>query len=81
MKLFPNAIKVTSPSVIVKSVAANSTLNYSTDVKRGKFYLVQPTTAKEVFFLQMLEHNVQKFTPAVGHGVLITVDVFQNLQK
>jgi hypothetical protein len=38
----------------------------------GKWWRVQPTDAKEIFALRLLEHRVDKFAPADGHGVLIT---------
>jgi hypothetical protein len=31
-----------------------------------------PHSAREVLALQMLEHQVEKFAPATGNGVLIT---------
>jgi len=41
------------------------------DNKREKLVRVFPSTPKDVFFLRMLQHRVDKFAPANGHGVLV----------
>lgn len=38
----------------------------------GKWLRVFPQTARDVSFLQMLEHRVDKFAPASGVGVLVS---------
>lgn len=38
----------------------------------GKWLRVFPQTARDVSFLRMLEHRVDKFAPASGVGVLIS---------
>lgn len=45
--------------------------NPAIDSKREKLVRVFPSTGKDVIFLRMLQHRVDKFAPANGHGVLV----------
>ena len=49
------------------------------DKKQGDFYLVVPSTAKEVFFLQMLGKNVDVFLPTEGEGLLVKASAIDSL--
>ena len=41
--------------------------------------IVTPSNSKEVLALQLLEHGVDKFAPAIGNGVIITQDAHRKL--
>lgn len=41
---------------------------------KGAWVRVIPKTAKDVLYLQMLEHHQDKFAPAEGNGVLVKAD-------
>lgn len=44
---------------------------FFTKALKGTWIRVIPKTAKDVLFLQMLEHHQDKFAPADGDGVLV----------
>ena len=70
--------KVKNPTVIVAS-RTQITDSVTTRQIAGIMHLVMPHTAREVLALQMLEHQVEKFAPATGNGVLITEAAHQKL--
>jgi len=41
----------------------------------GKWLRVFPATAKEIFFIQAVEHQQDKFAPAQGAGILVRPEV------
>ena len=45
----------------------------------GTLRRVVPTTARDVFALQMLEHRREKFAPAQGGGILVTATGLQKV--
>ena len=44
---------------------------------KGNWIRVFPTNAREILFLQMVEHQQDKFAPARGEGVLLRSEVLQ----
>lgn len=69
--IFPITQRIKQPMVIIAERTA-----YQDTVKTvklaGIYHLVMPHTAREVLALQMLEHQIEKFAPAEGNGVLIS---------
>ena len=63
--------RIKNPTVIVAS-RTQVTDSVTTRQIAGTMHLVMPHSAREVLALQMLEHQVEKFAPAIGNGVLIT---------
>lgn len=47
----------------------------------GPLHRVCPQTARDVFGLQMLEHQREKFAPAEGSGILVTPTGLEKLMK
>lgn len=68
--MFLNKQKDKNPTVIVGS--AQSTKGLSTEDLKGNFWRVWPTNAKEVFAIQFLEHQLEKFAPHNGTGIILT---------
>jgi hypothetical protein len=64
--LFPVRQKVKNPTVVVSKGDA-----YVTSQVLGDFYLVYPTNSTEIGYLQLLDHQAEKFAPATGNGILI----------
>ena len=54
LKLFKDKLLVQSPRVLIREELPPLDFRFRVDKKQGDFYLVVPSTAKEVFFLQML---------------------------
>jgi hypothetical protein len=48
---------------------------FSSKPLRGDWIRVFPQTGKDVRFLAMLEHHIEKFAPTHGCGVLIKSDL------
>ena len=75
---FKNRIAITDPDVIAPTETPDGRVSFQETVARGKFWRVKPTTAKEVLFVQMLEHRCEKFAPRIsadtdkGEGILIS---------
>ncbi len=45
---------------------------YISVIKRGDFYIVKPCKAKEVFYIQLLTKDIDRFVPAEGEGIIVT---------
>ena len=72
LTLHLNAIKEVRPCAVVATYKVqNGDPNFQTDDLPGEWHRVFPVTARDVQFLQMLEHRVDKFAPATGGGVLV----------
>jgi len=72
LTLIQGLIKEANPRAIVATFKeVNGEPNFEEDTLPGKWYRVYPKTAKDVFFLSMLDHRRDKFAPASGCGVLI----------
>ena len=69
--IFQITQKIKRPTVIIAS-RTQVTDTVTTCEMPGVFHLVMPSNSREVLALQMLEHQVEKFAPATGNGVLIT---------
>lgn len=72
--------KVKNPQVL-KLVQLRGLTFFESHELKGTFYKIRPSTAKEVFALQMLEHRVEKFAPAEGNGVLVTAEALAKFKK
>jgi|TARA_R110000851_G_scaffold68214_3_gene153545 hypothetical protein len=77
MTLFRNKELISDPKVIIRKEDYQKNDFYFT-IKQleGAFYRVNPSNAKEVFFLQALPKNVFVYAPAEGNGLIITLNLF-----
>jgi hypothetical protein len=67
-----NASKEHCPRAVVAAYKVqNGDPNFQEGYLPGEWYRVFPVTGRDVRFLQMLEHRVDKFAPASGGGVLV----------
>lgn len=48
---------------------------------KGNWVRVFPKTAKDVMFLKLLDHRVEKMAPAHGHGVLVRAELLHYISK
>ena len=72
LTLHLNATTENTPRAVVAIYKIlNGEPNFQEDHLSGDWYRVFPATARDVQFLQMLEHRVDKFAPASGGGVLV----------
>jgi hypothetical protein len=76
--IFPITQKVKSPTVIIASRTLVSDTVKTVQLS-GTWLLVMPHTAREVLALQMLEHQMEKFAPANGNGVIISESAHEKL--
>lgn len=66
-------MKEVNPEVIVQEHRVTcSEPKYVATTITGTWARVFPQTASDVFFLQCLEHRVDKFAPANGVGVIVS---------
>lgn len=80
MKLFKKRERVHDPIVIITSgYSAAGTPNPIPIIKVGLHYRVIPSSGKEVRALQMAEHQLDKYAPANGDGVIVTPKFLANL--
>lgn len=47
---------------------------FTSKVLEGRWARVMPRTAKDVLYLQMLEHHRDKFAPYDGDGILVRAE-------
>jgi hypothetical protein len=74
MKMFQNRKKVSYPAVIIKGKTyANGDSNTQQIALMGDHYRIKPTNEKEVMALAMAEHQVDKFAPVNGEGIIVTM--------
>ena len=72
LTLHYNAQKERNPQAVVAMFKVpNGDPNFHEETIPGDWYRVFPTTCRDVEFLQMLDHRVDKFAPASGVGVFI----------
>ena len=79
LKLFKDKLLVQAPRVLIREELPPLDFRFRVDKKQGDFYLVVPSTAKEVFFLQMLGKNVDVFLPTEGEGLLVKASAIDSL--
>ena len=79
LKLFRDKLLVQSPRVLIREELPPLDFRFRVDKKQGDFYLVIPSTAKEVLFLQMLGKNVDVFLPTEGEGLLVKASAIDSL--
>lgn len=58
--------------VLIREDLPRNDFRYRTVVKKGEFYLVKPCKAKEVFYIQLLTKDIDRFIPADGEGIIVT---------
>ena len=76
--IFPITQRIKQPWVIIAH-RTQVTDSVKTVQLAGTYHLVMPTNAREVLALQMLEHQIDKFAPAEGNGVLISESAHRKL--
>ena len=69
--MFPDKIPVVDPKVLIREELPPLDFKFKVDLLKGDFYLVKPTTAREVTFLQLLGKNIGCWLPTDGEGLLI----------
>tara|TARA_R100001509_G_scaffold165629_1_gene148317 strand:- start:4195 stop:4443 length:249 start_codon:yes stop_codon:yes gene_type:complete len=69
--MFPDRIIVKDPAVIVRKNLPQGEFTFEQHKMLGVFFLVIPSTAKEVYYLQMLGKNIDLFIPASGDGLIV----------
>jgi len=74
MKLFKTRVKLASPAdvIVTDGYKSNGNPNCVGKMLYGQFYLVFPKTSKEVEALMLAEHQVEKFAPERGDGVVVS---------
>lgn len=69
--LFPNKELVENPRIVKRQEVPPSDFTFVSETLEGEYYLVIPRVAREVYFLQMLQKNIDCFLPIEGDGLLI----------
>ena len=69
--MFPDRIVVNNPRVLIREEIPPSDFKILVHIQLGEFYLVKPSTAREVTYLQMLGKNISVFLPTEGEGLLV----------
>lgn len=77
--MFPDRELVEHPTVVIRKSIPPNDFTFKTEVLVGKFYLVIPNTAKEVYYIQMLMKNVDVFIPSEGDGLLLSSKALQSI--
>ena len=74
--LFSERTQVTNPVVVIRHIFSKHDFHFEERRVKGNFYLVIPSTAREVLFIQLLGKNVDVFIPNEGDGLLIKEGCF-----
>lgn len=72
-----NALKEEQPWGVIPDPDTTLTDGYTYKPLKGDWLRVFPRTGKDVAFLAMLEHRVDKFAPSHGHGALVKADLLR----
>ena len=75
--MFKSKILVDSPRAIRRTSKPHEEFHCEIVDLTGKWYRVFPSTAREVFFLQMLDKGINIAAPDSGNGVLVRGDVLR----
>lgn len=76
--MFAARFQVKHPEVIMPAQKSTGTsTSYEVTTLNGTYYRVSPQTSREIMALQMLEHHVDKFSPAHGDGVILTPEALR----
>lgn len=77
--MFPNRELITNPWVLIREEVPPSDFKFVAVEKKGDFFLIKPRVAREVYYLQMLNKNVDVFLPTEGEGLLVTYKAINSL--
>ena len=69
--MFSDKQNITDPLVVIREELPKKEFRFMIKSQQGKFYLVIPKTAREIFYIQMLPKNIAVFIPHEGDGLLI----------
>ncbi len=69
--MFPERILVNNPVVVIRKKLLRGEFTFEHHEVPGDFFLVVPSQAQEVYYLQMLGKNIDLFIPASGDGLLV----------
>ena len=64
-------VEIEPKAVVAQPREGGEDPRMSEETLSGEWLRVFPETARDITFLQMLEHQLDKFAPASGIGVLI----------
>jgi hypothetical protein len=77
MNLFIDRKLVKNPKVLIrKDDPRKNDFHFEVKKLTGLFYRVNPSNAKEVFFIQALPKNVFVYVPEEGDGLILTLNLF-----
>lgn len=77
--MFPDRILISNPRVIIRIEVPPRDFTFIKETREGDFYLVMPTTAREILYLQMLGKNIDVFVPREGVGLLVKCTAIDTL--
>tara|TARA_R100001443_G_scaffold117353_3_gene141659 strand:+ start:3781 stop:4014 length:234 start_codon:yes stop_codon:yes gene_type:complete len=69
--MFQNRVKVENPLVAIREDLPNKDFKFGNVTQLGVFYLVIPSSYREIYYLQLLDKNISVFVPSEGDGLLI----------
>jgi len=78
-RLFPGRTRSDNPDVIIRSTNRMNNPVYNTKTIHGRFYRVSPQCPKEIYALQMIENQMDKFAPAEGDGVIVSAEALAKM--
>ena len=78
-KMFQEKILLKEPYALIRQELPPNDFRFLSIKQEGEFYLVLPRIAKEIFFLQMVGHNIGCFLPSEGVGLLIRKHLVDSL--
>ena len=79
--LFAYKQAITDPVVIdVTTRTGSQEPSFESRQLKSEHYLVRPSTAKEVFALQMLEHRAEKFAHKDSGAIVLTQTAAEKFQ-
>jgi hypothetical protein len=70
--MFQTRQKSDNPSVIIRKEDKYGRPTVEAGTVQGRFYRVSPSTAREIFAIQYLEHQHDKYSPSEGDGVILS---------
>jgi len=79
--LFLNKQAITNPVVLLDESPPDAPQpSFTGKTIIGDFYLVRPTTAKEVFAIQMLDHHREKWAHKSSSAIVLTKEAAEKFQ-
>ena len=76
--MFEDRVELNNPTVVIREYVDEKEFTFLFEKRVGKYYLVIPNSAREVFYIQMLLKNVDVLVPQEGDGLILSAKAVES---